>query len=126
MTIRQRKKFKKRALRRQLENGGKIIPDDFAGTEGSHSDRLDQLDRRCEEKRCGCEVHLIVQPSSSVSPERHPKLPLVKAVACASTWYEKVIQGQAPDVRSLAQEAGLTERYVGKVFRGCGSSKLHV
>jgi site-specific DNA recombinase len=42
---------------------------------------------------------------------------LIKALARAHHWYEKVIQGRAPDMRSLAREAGLTERYVGKVFR---------
>jgi site-specific DNA recombinase len=43
-------------------------------------------------------------------------LSLIKAVARAHGWFEKVIQGQVPDMRSLAQLAGLTERYVGKVF----------
>jgi ParB-like chromosome segregation protein Spo0J len=47
----------------------------------------------------------------------HPKLPLIKAIARAHGWYEKVVQGKAFDMRSLARDAGLTERYVGKVFR---------
>ena len=67
-------------------------------------------------KRCGGEVHLIVPPSCTV-PREHPKLPLIKALARARGWYEKVIEGKAFDMRSLAREAGLTERYVGKVFR---------
>ena len=61
-------------------------------------------------------MHLIVPPNSSVSRE-HPKVPLIKALARAHGWYEKVIQGKAFDMRSLARDAGLTERYVGKVFR---------
>ena len=67
-------------------------------------------------KRCGGEVHLIVPPNSGVSPE-HPKLPLIKAVARAHSWLERVIQGQVFDMRSLARYAGLTDRYVSKVFR---------
>jgi hypothetical protein len=67
-------------------------------------------------KRCGGEVHLVVPPSSGV-PREHPKLPLIKALARAQGWYEKVVQGKAFDMRSLARDAGLTERYVGKVFR---------
>jgi len=40
------------------------------------------------------------------------------AIARAHGWYEKVVQGIACNMRSLARQAGLTERYVGKVF-GC-------
>jgi len=46
-----------------------------------------------------------------------PKPPLIKAVARAHGWYEKVVQGKAFDMRSLARDAGLTDRYVRKVFR---------
>ncbi len=45
------------------------------------------------------------------------KVPLIKALARAHGWYEKVIQGTAFDMRSLARDAGLTERYFSRVFR---------
>ena len=77
---------------------------------------LISLTVEAKRKRCGGEVHLIVPPSSGVSCE-HPKVPLIKALARARGWYEKVIQGKACDMRSLARDAGLTDRYVGKVFR---------
>jgi site-specific DNA recombinase len=77
---------------------------------------LISLTVEAKRKRCGGEVHLIVPPSSCVSRE-HPKLPLIKALARAHGWYEKLVQGKAFDIRSLARDAGLTERYVGKVFR---------
>ena len=77
---------------------------------------LISLTVEAKKKRCGGEVHLVVPPNSSVSRE-HPKVPLIKALARAHAWYEKVIQGKAFDMRSLARDAGLTERYVGKVFR---------
>jgi hypothetical protein len=61
-------------------------------------------------------AHAVQQKESA--PVGHPKLSLIKALARAHGWYENVVQGQALDMRSLARQAGLTERYVGKVF-GC-------
>jgi len=61
-------------------------------------------------------VHLVVPPNASAVSVPHPKAALIKAVARAHGWYEKVLQGKAPDMRSLARQAGLTERYIGKVF----------
>ena len=67
-------------------------------------------------KRSGGVVHLIVPPNASTASARHPKAALIKAVTRAHSWYEKVLQGKALDMRSLARQAGLTERYIGKVF----------
>jgi site-specific DNA recombinase len=64
------------------------------------------------------ELHLMVPPSNagnSTSP--HIKAQLVKAVARAHSWYQKVLAGGIFDQRSLAKQVGLTERYVGKVFQ---------
>jgi len=43
-------------------------------------------------------------------------LSLIKAVARAQVWHDRVLEGTPLDQRSLAREAGLTERYVGEVF----------
>jgi hypothetical protein len=67
-------------------------------------------------KRYGGVVHLVVPPNVSNTSPHRPKLALIKAVARAQGWYEAVIQGKALDMRSLARQAGLSERYVGKVF----------
>jgi DNA invertase Pin-like site-specific DNA recombinase len=109
-------KIDRKGLRQQLEAKGKTKPASVPVKNLALPSDLISLTVEAKRKRCGGEVHLIVPPSSSVSRE-HPKLPLIKALARAHGWYEKVIQGQASDVRSLAREAGLTERYVGKVFR---------
>lgn len=66
-------------------------------------------------KRCGGEVLMVVPPNSSPAVG-HPKPSLIKALARARGWYEKVVQGAAPGMTSLARQAGLTERYVSKVF----------
>jgi len=107
----------RKELRRQLQNGSKIIPADRSDAKKTFapSDWI-SLTVEAKRKRCGGEVHLIVPPNSGVSPE-HPKLPLIKAVARAHSWLERVIQGQVFDRRSLARDAGLTDRYVSKVFR---------
>jgi site-specific DNA recombinase len=108
-------------LRERLESGGKIesasvpVKNPFEFRRNAPSDLIN-LTVEAKRKRCGGEVHLVVPPSSSVSRE-HPKLPLIKALARAHGWYEKVVQGKAFDMRSLARDAGQTERYVGKVFR---------
>jgi site-specific DNA recombinase len=109
-------KIGSRELRQQLESGGKIKSASVPVQNPVAPSDLISLTVEAKRKRCGGEVHLVVPPSSSVSRE-HPKLPLIKALARAQGWYEKVVQGKAFDMRSLSRDAGLTERYVGKVFR---------
>ncbi len=107
-------KIRGKELRQQLESRGKVSSSSVKNPVAPSD--LISLSVEARRKRCGGEVHLIVPPSSSV-PRDHPKLPLIKALARAHAWYAKVIQGKVSDVRSLARDAGLTERYVGKVFR---------
>src|ERR1017187_9259959 len=49
---------------------------------------------------------------------QEPNPSLTKAVARARGWYERVLEGKSSDQRSLTLHAGVTERYIGKVF-GC-------
>ena len=109
----------RKELRLLLENGKKVIGANPSGVRKAVDvNDLISLTVDARRKRCGGEVHPVVPPNSaSVSP-RHPKSSLVKAIARAHGWYESVIQGKALNMRSLARHAGLTERYVGKVF-GC-------
>ncbi len=108
----------RKELRSLLENGGKIIASKLLGVRKPvDANDLIVLNIEATRKRCGGEVHLVVPPNPGASV-RHPKPSLIKAIARAHGWYEKVVQGDALDMRSLARQAGLTERYVGKVF-GC-------
>ncbi len=109
-------KIRSMSLRQYLESGGKITSANFPVKKPVVPSELISLTIEAKTKRCGGEVHLIVPPNSGVSRE-HPKVPLIKALARAHGWYEKVIQGKAFDMRSLAHDAGLTERYFSKVFR---------
>jgi len=110
--------IRRKDLRKLLENGGKVLPASLSDkrTPVDVSDLI-SLVIEAKQKRFGGEVHLVVPPNSSVSVG-HPKTSLMKAIARAHSWYEKVVLGEALDMRSLARQAGLTERYVGKVF-GC-------
>jgi DNA invertase Pin-like site-specific DNA recombinase len=106
----------RRELRRLLENDGKTLVDNLPGRRiRVDPNDLIRLTIEAKRKRCGGEVHLVVPPHSSVSAAT-PKPPLIKAVARAHGWYEKMLRGDTINMRSLAGQAGLTERYVGKVF----------
>lgn len=109
----------RKELRQSLENGGRVLAANPLGERKPVIDVNDLivLTIEAKRKRCGGEVHLVVPPNS-IDSVRHPKPSLIKAIARARCWYEKVVQGNALDMRSLARQAGLTERYVGKVF-GC-------
>jgi hypothetical protein len=90
-------KIRSRELRQQLESGGKVSSAGVPVQNPVSPSDLISLTVEAKRKRCGGEVHLVVPPSSSVSRE-HPKLPLIKALARAHGWYEKVVQGKAFDV----------------------------
>ncbi|MGC2481613.1 MAG: hypothetical protein WA423_17450, partial [Candidatus Sulfotelmatobacter sp.] len=47
------------------------------------------------------------------------KLSLIKAIARAHNWHQKVLEAKAYDLRSLARHAGLAERYAAE------SSRVH-
>jgi site-specific DNA recombinase len=106
-------------LRQVLEKG-----DDFAPTnldrpyQSIHPDDLICLTIEAKLKRSGGEVHLVVPPHSGGAPSPQPNPSLMKAVARARSWYERVLEGKSSNQRSLTLHAGLTRRYIGKVF-GC-------
>jgi site-specific DNA recombinase len=69
--------------------------------------------------RRGLEVRLMVPPGPDTETLAGPPTPsLVKAVARAYGWHERILQGVAFDQRSLAEHSGLSRRYVGRVLEG--------
>jgi site-specific DNA recombinase len=60
----------------------------------------------------------VIPPHSGGVPSPRPNPALIKAVARARSWYERVLEGKSSNQRSLTLHAGLTPRYIGKVF-GC-------
>ena len=108
----------KKELRRLLENGNKVITDNLSSVRKPVDlNDLITLTIEAKRKRFGGEVHMVVPPNASILVGQ-PKPALIKAIARAHGWYERVIQGKSLDMRSLARQTGLTERYVGNVF-GC-------
>ena len=63
-------------------------------------------------RRCRGEAKLVTgddQRNASTSP---PRTSLLKALARAHDWNQRLIHGEAPSIRQLADEAGVTEGYV--------------
>jgi hypothetical protein len=67
--------------------------------------------------RCGGEVRLVV-PCASPQALSRTVPALVKAVARAYGWYERILQGKALHQRTIAEQTGLNERYVHRIL-GC-------
>ena len=68
-------------------------------------------------KRCGGEVRLIAPGTSESNlPARH-NAALLKALARARAWHEKLLSGEAKSLRAIAKEIGVTERYVSRIIR---------
>jgi hypothetical protein len=100
-----------------FKNGGKAIASNLS----ERRRPVDPSDLIClsieaRMKRYGGVVHLVVRPNPTTTAASKTKPSLLKALARAHRWYQSVLEGKAHDVRALALHAGLTERYVGKVF----------
>lgn len=68
-------------------------------------------------KRCGLEIRLVVPSGTNSVTSTRPLPSLLKAVARAHEWYHRILEGKAHDLRSLAQQNGLDEVYVGRILR---------
>jgi DNA invertase Pin-like site-specific DNA recombinase len=66
--------------------------------------------------RRGREIR-VINPDRDSCLRRRPVTSLVKAVARAHGWYERITSGKVGTVGQLAQEVGLTQRYVRKVLQ---------
>ena len=67
-------------------------------------------------KRCGGEVRLLVPADSGTEAPARPVPSLIKAVARAHPWPEKIIRGELTGLRSIAQLTGLDEHYAGRIL----------
>ena len=68
-------------------------------------------------QRCGREVSLLIPAAGGVSKLRpRPVSSLIKAVARAHNWYERLLKGDVRNCASLASEIGVGDRYVSRVL----------
>ena len=104
-------------LRQVLEKGDDFVLANLDRPyKAIHPDDLICLTIEAKLKRSGGEVHLVVPPNSGGAPSHQPNPSLMKAVARARSWYERVLEGKSSNQRSLTLHAGLTRRYLGRVF----------
>jgi site-specific DNA recombinase len=108
--------IRKSDLRELLEHGDQIIAASLVRLRRpTEPAELLCLTIEAKRKRYGAEIHIAVPPNSS-APVRHPRPALIKAVARGHAWYEKILDGNVADMRSLARQIGLTPHYVRNVF----------
>src|SRR5712691_2040430 len=62
--------------------------------------------------RTGNELRLVLDAPSSEGPRGEPSLALLKAIARARSWYEKLTTGAVDSLHTIAKQTGLDERYV--------------
>jgi len=106
-------------LRQVLQKGDRFVPTPLdRPLKSVDAEDLICLAIEAKLKRSGGEVHLVIPPNASEIASRQPNPSLTKAVARARGWYQRVLEGKSSDQRSLTLHAGVTERYIGKVF-GC-------
>ena len=80
-----------------LEKGEDFVPTSLDRPHKSvHPDDLICLTIDAKLKRSGGEVHLVVPPHSGGAPSPQPNPSLMKAVARARSWYERVLEGKSP------------------------------
>jgi site-specific DNA recombinase len=104
-------------LRQSLKSGGRPMVNKISvGRRPADASDMICLTIEARLKRYGGGVHIVVPPNPTAASASRTKPSLLKALARAHGWYEMVLEGKALDQRTLAGHAGMTERYVGKVF----------
>jgi hypothetical protein len=67
--------------------------------------------------RLGSEVRLILPPEVNVERTKCVDKALIKAIARARSWYEKLLAGEVDSLATIAQQLRVHPRYVGRIFR---------
>jgi hypothetical protein len=68
-------------------------------------------------KKCSGEMRLVIPPGQVTDQTSQPNAALIKALTRAHTWKDKLVSGEAPSIRAIVDEAGITERYVARIIR---------
>jgi hypothetical protein len=78
------------------------------------SEDLITLEADAQLRRCGGEVRLLL---ADTEQNRAPPVPsLVRAVARAHDWMDRILRGEIPNQRALAKQTGLDERYISRII----------
>ena len=68
-------------------------------------------------ERSGSAVRLVLAPDAVDDRPARRDESLIKAVARAHVWYERLIRGEADSLRAIAKELRVNERYVSRILR---------
>ena len=93
-----------------------LVKDRSTSSSRCRGDDLFLLETMAKLKRCGGEVRLVLPPNSKGEIPGRAAPALLKAIARADDWRERIMSGSAQDQRSIAQQTGLDECYVGRVL----------
>jgi site-specific DNA recombinase len=72
------------------------------------------LEAEAQLKRCGGEIRLLLGGTDQNTPRPVPSL--VRAVARANDWVERILRGEIPNQRALAKQPGFDERYISRII----------
>ncbi len=89
---------------------------DQGHTNGSHESDDLVLTITARLKRCGSELRYVALAGAQCDLPPRPSLALIKAIARAHAWKDKLLTGQASSIRALATEESLPERYVTRIL----------
>src|ERR1035441_7832134 len=84
--------------------------------DSSTTEDLVILEAQATVSKCRGEIRLVLAPDAAQGSAR--AIPsLIKAVARAHNWVERIARGEVPHQRAIAAETGLHRRYVGRIMQ---------
>jgi hypothetical protein len=72
------------------------------------------LEADAQLRRCGGEVRLLL--ADTEQNKARPVPALVRAVARAHDWMDRILRGEIPNQRALAKQTGFDERYISRII----------
>jgi hypothetical protein len=67
-------------------------------------------------ERSGAAVRLVLAPDTADERPARRNESLIKAVARAHVWYERLVRGEVQSIPAIAAELGVNERYVSRIL----------
>ena len=94
----------------------------MAATARDHGDDTDHdhdliLSVPARLKPCSGEMRLVIPPGHSNDLRPRPNTPLIRALARAHDWKQKLFSGEARSIRAIARSEGMSDSYVGYILR---------
>lgn len=87
--------------------------DEVAGTLPASEDLI-ILEAEAQLRRCGGEVRLLLTDTEQNTARPVPSL--VRAIARAHDWMDRILRGEVPNQRALAKQTGFDERYISRII----------